>query len=494
MSNTIIKNIPNAETLLVSLLEDLCYLYEYDEERSSIIFKKICNKLGNMGIVSKKSYSEDNKYTRKIFKKMLVQLIHNVKFDVIENMENDKKKLLTDQDSDSSINSPSELIKYVKDNKLTSSTLTNSTMTKMIKNYSRVHQDFIELEKIGKGGFGHVFKMYHKIDSMLYALKKIPLNNSDLQNNSFDKILHEVRCIAKLNHPNIIRYYNSWVEYNIFPEKKMIDSNSSNSVIIDEDQESYDFDYLDFEEEEEEETNNQLKLTLFIQMELCDLNLKQWLEKRDEYDMFDYQHSKEILKQLVSGINFIHKNDLIHRDIKPANIFLYNIYKDKNIPTGKEDEFNYIVKLADFGLSKEKMRKSNSYNKMMNLCNTVKLQKTLSYDSGIKNMLVKTDSENSLKDTSNLGTSNYASPEQLNSNNYNYKTDLFSLGIIIFELFHVNKTNMERYINLKNLRDKGILPLDFKFKQEKLLIKKLITKDPNLRINTEQILSEYLNN
>ena len=38
MSKTLTKSNPNAETLLISLLEDLCYLYECDEGRSKFIF------------------------------------------------------------------------------------------------------------------------------------------------------------------------------------------------------------------------------------------------------------------------------------------------------------------------------------------------------------------------------------------------------------------------------------------------------------------------
>ena len=68
MNKSLVKSTPNAETLLISLLEDLCYLYEYDESKSKIIFNRICKELSKMGIISKKSYHEKNKPVRKIYK------------------------------------------------------------------------------------------------------------------------------------------------------------------------------------------------------------------------------------------------------------------------------------------------------------------------------------------------------------------------------------------------------------------------------------------
>ena len=66
------------------------------------------------------------------------------------------------------------------------------------------------------------------------------------------------------------------------------------------------------------------------------------------------------------------------------------------------------------------------------------------------------------KMTSNIGTTTYASPEQLSSDTLQYstKSDIFSLGVIFFELFFPFATGMERYEVIKNLR-KGSLPDHF---------------------------------
>lgn len=470
MSKTLVKNTPNAETLLISLLEDLCYLYEYDETRSRTIFNKICKELSRMGIVSKQSYHEKNKPKRKLYKSILIKLINSIRYNVIDDESSLKDDyILSLKDADSiNLENPTELIKVFKDTNVNEPLIKSSTMDNLIKNYSRLHQDFIELEKIGEGGFGQVYKMYHKIDSSIYAIKKIQIDSFNKK--SFNKILHEVRSIARLNHHNIIRYYNSWIEYDIFQNNNEYDSDDSDNL------------------KKTTTDPSQLILTLFIQMELCDLTLKEWIEKRDEYENFDYQDSKNVFKQIVTGLNFIHINNLIHRDIKPANIFLSNIFKDRHIPEDKLDDFNYIIKIADFGLSKDKNMKTE-------LNDIIEMRKSMSMDSGISNMLVKRNSsKNDTYDTTNLGTLIYASPEQLESSNYDYRTDLYSLGIILFELFYCHKTTMERQINIKNLRETLTLPSDFEFKEEALLIKKLLQKEPGLRSTTDEILKEYFKN
>lgn len=62
--------------------------------------------------------------------------------------------------------------------------------------------------------------------------------------------------------------------------------------------------------------------------------------------------------------------------------------------------------------------------------------------------------------TACVGTHLYMSPEQINGQMYNYKVDIYSLGIIFFELLIPFFTDMERIVALSNLK-KSIFPKDF---------------------------------
>lgn len=84
---------------------------------------------------------------------------------------------------------------------------------------TRYVRDFDEVGVIGKGGYGTVFHVQHKLDGLSYAVKKIPLGPNQLHEiqqkgqMELDAILSELRTLAKLEHPNIVRYYNGWIEW-----------------------------------------------------------------------------------------------------------------------------------------------------------------------------------------------------------------------------------------------------------------------------------------
>ena len=51
----------------------------------------------------------------------------------------------------------------------------------------------------------------NKLDNSLYAIKRMKLNVNE--NEQLDiKITKEVQLLSKLNHQNVVRYYNSWIE------------------------------------------------------------------------------------------------------------------------------------------------------------------------------------------------------------------------------------------------------------------------------------------
>lgn len=90
---------------------------------------------------------------------------------------------------------------------LNSSTLISSSYT---SDYiSRYSSDFDSIQRLGRGGFGIVFEAKNKIDDCHYAVKRICL---PLEKEARERVMREVRALAKLDHAGIVRYYNAWLE------------------------------------------------------------------------------------------------------------------------------------------------------------------------------------------------------------------------------------------------------------------------------------------
>ncbi|XP_055890458.1 eukaryotic translation initiation factor 2-alpha kinase 1-like [Biomphalaria glabrata] len=212
----------------------------------------------------------------------------------------------------------------------------------------------------------------------------------------------------------------------------------------------------------------QSSITLYIQMELCSITLQEWLLNRntklqaieDESLRVD---NMRIFHQVLMAVNFIHSQGLIHRDLKPRNIFL----------SGKE----LHVKIGDFGLAKEDV-----------------------FSHGREEIILKptpTDDDTILyldTHTTGVGTSSYASPEQLKGSHYDIKSDMYSLGVILFEMFNVFTTEMERLKEIEKLRKKGKCSKQFvqKWTLQADAIKALVSTNPTERPSAQELLNSSL--
>lgn len=71
-------------------------------------------------------------------------------------------------------------------------------------------KDFVIICELGRGSYGVVYKVQSNIDSNVYVMKKINLKH--LKRNSQAEALKEAQILKQLRHPNIIRYYTSFME------------------------------------------------------------------------------------------------------------------------------------------------------------------------------------------------------------------------------------------------------------------------------------------
>ena len=87
----------------------------------------------------------------------------------------------------------------------------DQTVLNTANQISRYRNDFEQLEEIGRGGFGIVYKARHKLDGNLYAIKKIKLAKGNSEENK--RIRREITYLSSLNNQYIVRYFQTWIEH-----------------------------------------------------------------------------------------------------------------------------------------------------------------------------------------------------------------------------------------------------------------------------------------
>jgi serine/threonine protein kinase len=198
-----------------------------------------------------------------------------------------------------------------------------------------------ELNAIGTGAYGTVYKAQDLKNEEIVAMKKVRIAlTEDGVPMSVLREISLLRHLGKYNHPNIVRRMD--ICHGPRYDREMV---------------------------------------LYLVFEHVDQDLNSYLEKCP-WPGLPQERIKDLMWQILCGVDFLHSHRIVHRDIKPQNILVSN---------------SGTIKLADFGLARI-------------------------YDS---NALL----------TSTVVTLWYRSPEVLLGTSYATPVDLWSCGCIFAELF-----------------------------------------------------------
>lgn len=514
------------QLLLVSLLEHLSHVHEPNPLRSRQVFKLLCQTFIKMGLLSSFTCSDEFSSLRLHHNRAITHLMRSAK----ERVRQD----------------PCEDNSHIQ--KIRSREAAFEAQT------SRYLNEFEELAILGKGGYGRVYKVRNKLDGQYYAIKKILIKGAT--KTDCMKVLREVKVLAGLQHPNIVGYHTAWIEHvhaaqpqdriSIqLPSLKVIstqeddrdqydvkneESNSSSIIFAEftsekekslgesgpENENNRLVNYTtsvvtrdtgefessiepqgnglaglssssivenqlpvrfnsDLEENSTEESSEenlnwlgqtevQYHLMLHIQMQLCELSLWDWIVERNRRSRECVDESAcpyvmasvatKIFQELVEGVFYIHNMGIVHRDLKPRNIFLH----------GPDQQ----VKIGDFGLA----------------CTDI-IQTNIGWPNR--------NGKRTPTHTSRVGTCLYASPEQLEGSEYDAKSDMYSLGVILLELFQPFGTEMERAQVLTGVRT-GQVPesLGKRCPVQTKYIRQLTRKNASQRPSALQLLQSEL--
>lgn len=81
--------------------------------------------------------------------------------------------------------------------------------------WSRYYREFDEIQFVAGGGFGKVYKVKHKLDGIIYAVKKVTIKSHEITR--VLSHLAEVKTLAALNHNNVVPYKGLHLLYSCAP-------------------------------------------------------------------------------------------------------------------------------------------------------------------------------------------------------------------------------------------------------------------------------------
>ncbi|OWB85972.1 nucleotide binding protein [[Candida] boidinii] len=281
-----------------------------------------------------------------------------------------------------------------------------------------------------------------------------------------DKIRREIAIMKKCNHPHVVKLIevlddvNSRKIYLVLEylkkgeikwqktENDLIQINSKDNQNIS----------VSIDNNNNNNKNNQLDQPVNVDLNEIE-KIKSSKSEKDQFEnepFLTLKESKQVFRDVISGLEYLHNQGIIHRDIKPSNLLV------------SEDN---IVKISDFGVSFAASLDGN---------NEFELAKTAGTPAFLAPELCKTDGSE-VKVT--------------------YKIDIWALGVTLycllfgrlpfeakseFVLFDTINNEPLSFPDMKKWKSSKPLS-DEDFKQAKDLLCKLLEKDPEKRIEISEI-------
>lgn len=218
-------------------------------------------------------------------------------------------------------------------------------------------------------------------------------------------------------------------------------------------------------------------------MEYCGGKTLKYLIEQGLYN--DEEKVWALLREILQGLNHIHEQSMIHRDLKPGNVLI---------------DRNGHAKLADFGLATSRFLLQTDAARLTGSGeDTDMLRRQNSQNFGDPNNLQSLSNLNndSISMSGAVGTALYVAPELLvpcskNKFYYTQKVDIYSLGVMFYEMCFPFSTNMERIHVIQDLRQKEIVlngNIDQQLYQKQVqLIKEMLNHDPAKRPSAKELL------
>lgn len=312
---------------------------------------------------------------------------------------------------------------------------------------SKFDEDFLILKTLSKGEMGIVYLCKSLISKPITTTKNFNNINTNITNTNNNNlvVVKETKYFSRRSD-----YYNT---LQLFTEIE-----SKSQIIVGY---SYIHKYLDFWIEKKINNNN--SKSMYIVSNFCQNgNLKQFLNKmKNFYNNIDINNFYwDIIFEMMISLNYLHKIGYIHLDIKPSNYFV--------------NEKGFIL-LSDF-------------------CLTLKEKDITNFSEY---------SEYSEYYYENEGDSIYISPELFYKNKnflpfINHKTDIFSLGLSIYEIitnFDLPKNGnlWQKIRNSDSLPDELVNKIPAEFQKFGNLIKLMTKRNCWDRPDIENLLEDEIN-